>query len=156
MVFRIAPLARRITTPLLLAVPALLWAAGSAHAAQPSYALSDDEAAGRVRLNVTVYGDDPCPTGNDDTIIVCGRKPEAERYRIPKEVRKKEAEENSAPAEQGWGSRAMAADQAGRTMMPNSCSPVGTNGFTGCAQQMFQQWYADRRAAGKLRVIGQD
>lgn len=144
MIRRIAPLA----LPLLLAT-----AAGAAHAA-PSYALSDDEAAGRVRIDITVYGDDPCPTGDDDTIIVCARKPEAERYRIPREVRKKEAEDNSAPAEQGWGSRAMATDQAGRTMMPNSCSPVGTNGFTGCTRAMLEQWYAERRAAGKLRVIG--
>ena len=38
-------------------------------------------------FNLIVYGDDPCPKGEGDEIIVCARKPESERYRIPKKLR---------------------------------------------------------------------
>ncbi len=119
----------------------------------PSYALTEDEKAGRRTIDVAVYGDDACPTTDDGTIIVCARRPEAERFRIPPAVRKKEAEEKDAPAEQGWGSRAMATEASGRAFLPNSCSPIGSNGSTGCTQAMLQQWYAEMRKAGKLRPI---
>lgn len=119
----------------------------------PSYALTDAEKAGRRTIDVVVYGEDACPTSDDGTIIVCARRPEQERFRIPQALRKKEAEERDVPTEQGWGSRAMAADSAGRAFLPNSCSPIGTNGATGCTQAMLQQWYAEMRRAGKLRPI---
>ncbi|WP_443970277.1 hypothetical protein [Sphingobium sp. CR28] len=119
----------------------------------PSYALTEDEKAGRRTIDVAVYGDDACPTTDDGTIIVCARRPEAERFRIPPAVRKKEAEEKDAPAEQGWGSRAMATEASGRAFLPNSCSPIGSNGSTGCTQAMLQQWYAEMRKAGKLGPI---
>ena len=38
--------------------------------------------------SVVIYGDDPCPEGKEGEIIVCARKPESERYRVPEEVRK--------------------------------------------------------------------
>ncbi len=121
----------------------------------PSYALTDAEKAGRRTIDVTVYGDDACPTTDDGTIIVCARRPEQERFRIPKGLRDKEKEEaaQAAPAEQGWGSRAMATEASGRAFLPNSCSPIGSNGSTGCTQAMLQQWYAEMRKAGKLRPI---
>src|SRR3712207_7886913 len=31
---------------------------------------------------IVVYGNDACPPSTDDTIVVCARKPEGERYRI--------------------------------------------------------------------------
>ncbi len=121
----------------------------------PSYALTEDEKAGRRTIDVVVYGDDACPTTDDGTIIVCARRPEQERFRIPKGLRDKEKEEaaHAAPAEQGWGSRAMATEASGRAFLPNSCSPIGSNGSTGCTQAMLQQWYAEMRKAGKLGPI---
>ena len=44
-----------------------------------------------------IYGDDPCPTSPDDTITVCARKEEAERFRIPEILR-----ESSAPSNEAW------------------------------------------------------
>ena len=38
-------------------------------------------------VTTTVYGTDPCPKPKGDEIIVCGRDPESERYRIPNRFR---------------------------------------------------------------------
>jgi hypothetical protein len=93
--------------------------------------------------SVTVYGDDPCPKSQgDDDIVVCARKPERERYRIPKELR----HEGEALSEQAWGARNEALEEANRATMPGGCSTVGSYGQTGCYQQMLRQWYAARRA----------
>lgn len=46
------------------------------------------EAPDRVETLV-VYGDDPCPVEEGGGIVVCARKPESERYRIPKDLREK-------------------------------------------------------------------
>ncbi|HTH28275.1 MAG TPA: hypothetical protein VL918_07400 [Sphingobium sp.] len=107
--------------------------AGLARAAEP------DE---RVQTLV-VYGADPCPKSADGSIVVCARRPESERYRIPKALRGKPP----PPAEQAWGSRVEALDAASRAVLPNSCSPIGSNGFTGCTAAMLRQWYADRQRA---------
>jgi len=94
-------------------------------------------------INLIVYGDDPCPTdaGKEDEIVVCARKPEAERYRIPKALREK-PEPVGGP---GWSSQVAEQQKAGQAMTPNSCSPNGSYGFTGCTQAMLRQWYAEKR-----------
>ncbi len=108
----------------------------------PALAQEPDE-----RINaLVVYGNDACPQSDDGTIIVCARKPENDRYRIPKELRKKEAVTVGAP---GWASNVQSLEAAGRVLMPNSCSPVGTNGFTGCSLAMLSQWYAERQLEGR-------
>lgn len=90
---------------------------------------------------LVVYGDDPCPKGQGDEIIVCARKPEAERYRIPKTLRDKPAVVGS----QSWASRVATMEGVSRQNLPNSCSVVGSNGFTGCTAAMLKQWFAERR-----------
>lgn len=92
-------------------------------------------------INLLVYGDDPCPQGKGDEIVVCARRPEAERYRIPKKLREKPAPVGS----QGWGSQVATMEQVQRQNLPNSCSVNGANGFTGCTAQMLAQWFAERR-----------
>ncbi len=47
-----------------------------------------------------VYGDDACPPSTDDTIVVCARKPEGERYRIPEVLRG----DPNDPKNQAWAS----------------------------------------------------
>ena len=42
--------------------------------------------AGKVS-EIIVYGTDPCPRSTDDEVVVCARKPESERYRIPEALR---------------------------------------------------------------------
>ena len=45
-----------------------------------------DAQAGNV-AEIVVYGNDPCPRSTDDQVVVCARRPEAERYRIPEKLR---------------------------------------------------------------------
>ncbi|MGE4323294.1 MAG: hypothetical protein AB7E60_09725 [Sphingobium sp.] len=91
---------------------------------------------------LVVYGDDPCPkSGGDDEIVVCARKPESERYRIPKKIREK-PEVSGGP---GWGSQVATMEQVQRQTLPGSCTAIGSNGFTGCTAKMLEQWFAERR-----------
>ena len=90
-----------------------------------------------------VYGDEPCPEADDpEEVVVCARRPESDRYRIPKELR----DEGKPPSETSWGSRVQMLEEAGRSQIPGSCSPVGSNGQTGCRQQMLDAWYEERGA----------
>ncbi|WP_425511308.1 hypothetical protein [Sphingobium fontiphilum] len=91
--------------------------------------------------NLLVYGDDPCPQGEGDEIVVCARRPESERYRIPKKLREK-PEPAGGP---GWGSQVATMEQVQRQTLPGSCSAIGSNGFTGCTAKMLEQWFAERR-----------
>jgi hypothetical protein len=118
----------RFLLPGLLLLPA----SGAAVAAEPPHRTA----------TVTVYGDDPCPKAQGDDIVVCARKPERERYRIPKELR----HEGEDLSEQSWGARTEALEEANRATLPGGCSTVGSYGQTGCTQQMLRQWYAARRA----------
>jgi hypothetical protein len=92
-----------------------------------------------------VYGDEPCPQSKGDEIVVCARRPETERYRIPKELRNK----GRPPSEISWAARNEGLEEAQRTTRPGSCSTVGSWGQTGCWQQMLRQWYAERRARSR-------
>jgi hypothetical protein len=116
----------------LLAAAALLVLPAAAAAAQAPERTS----------TVVVYGSDPCPKAEGEEVVVCARKPERERYRIPKELR----HEDEPLTEQSWGARTRALDEANRATMPNGCSPVGSYGQTGCFAQMLRQWFAARNA----------
>lgn len=104
----------------------------------PASAAAAEEPSRQSTL--VVYGNDPCPTSrSDNEVVVCARRPEEERYRIPRRLRERQ------PIETSWASRAEGLDEENRQMRPNSCSVVGSNGFTGCMSQMIRQWYAERR-----------
>lgn len=92
----------------------------------------------------TVFGDDPCPRASAGEIVVCGRLPESERYRIPKQLRKKPREDSGPSA--SWGSRVQTLEEAQRFTLPNSCTAVGSGGQTGCTQAMLRQWFLERQA----------
>jgi hypothetical protein len=89
---------------------------------------------------IIVYGTDPCPRSTDDEVVVCARKPEAERFRIPERYR----QSGSRQSRESWANRAVAFETYGRTGI-NSCSPVGPGGFTGCTQQLINQAVKERR-----------
>ena len=110
----------------ILAVPALM-------GPQPAVAQNT-----RVS-EIIVYGTDPCPRSTDDEVVVCARKPEAERFRIPERYR----QSGSRQSRQSWANRAIALETYGRTGI-NSCSPVGPAGHTGCAQQLIDQAFKER------------
>ena len=91
---------------------------------------------------IIVYGTDPCPRSTDDAIVVCARKPETERYRIPEKLRNG----GSRQSRQAWANRARALETVGSTGI-NSCSPVGPAGFTGCMTQVIKQARAEANEA---------
>lgn len=94
------------------------------------------------------YGDEPCPQPQGDEIIVCAQQPESERYRVPKQLRAEGKDD--APAGGGsWAAAVEDYDKIARITRPDSCSPVGTYGFTGCAALALRQWFEARRASGE-------
>jgi len=102
--------------------------------------LAAPEPALAQRVNeIIVYGTDPCPRSTDDEVVVCARKPESERFRIPEKLRSG----GSLQSRQAWANRAIAFETYGRTGI-NSCSPVGPGGHTGCAQELISQAFKER------------
>jgi hypothetical protein len=79
---------------------------------------------------VVVYGTDPCPRTADDDVVVCKRRPEAERYRLPDALRPGGARQER----QSWSKQAEALSNIGSTGL-NPCSPVGPMGVAGCSRQ---------------------
>lgn len=92
---------------------------------------------------LVVFGNDPCPRSTGEEIVVCARMPENERYRLPKEFRGRKAE----PPQQAWASKVRELEYVSRIGTPNSCSPVGTAGQTGCYQQFLRAARAEREQA---------
>lgn len=128
---------------LLLAAMALPVAA---HAAPPQAAPAtpapvDNDA---TTVSIVVYGDDPCPKGKDNEIVVCAREPEGDRYRIPKRFRGKKAD---PAANNSWANKSRSLEDASRYAagVPDSCSMVGTGGQSGCYHQFITQSAAQRR-----------
>jgi hypothetical protein len=100
-----------------------------------------EPAMAQQRVNeIIVYGTDPCPRSTDDEVVVCARKPESERFRIPERLR----QGGSLQSRQAWANRAIAFETYGKTGI-NSCSPVGPGGHTGCSQQLISQAFKERR-----------
>jgi hypothetical protein len=121
----------KIRSIIALALPLL--AAPLAISVQPAQAQVID----RV---LVIYGDDPCPTNaSGDEIVVCARRPESERYRIPKELRPR----SQSPEATSWAARSQSTLDSGASGT-GSCSTVGGGGWTGC-------WAEQMRAAKKER-----
>ncbi|MBO9576906.1 MAG: hypothetical protein J7494_14340 [Sphingobium sp.] len=93
----------------------------------------------KVKL-VYVYGDDPCPASTADEIMICAKLPDADRYRIPKELRS----DPLAPQNQSWANRARTLETAGASGI-NSCSPVGAGGWTGCFAKLARDMKEERK-----------
>jgi hypothetical protein len=117
-----------------LIVPALAIMAG--FGAVP--AMAQDAPEPKVN-QVIVFGRDPCPESSDDTITVCARKAEAERFRIPEPLR-----EHASPLNEAWSNRVVAYETVGRSGTM-SCSPVGAGGWTGCSNKLINQAYEEKR-----------
>ncbi len=84
---------------------------------------------------IVVFGDDPCPTStNPDEIIVCARRPEEERFRIPRELREAERAAAIARVDRVGENRAALASGRDSATGIGSCSPVGPGGIIGCTQ----------------------
>lgn len=132
----------------LIASPSLAGAqTGSGQAAAEDTAVpvqADGQPPRRIR-NVQLTPGQKCPPSTEGEVVVCSSI--VEPYRIPPALR------DSGPIaaqNQSWVNRAADIDQTSRVAggLPNTCSPVGTGGQTGCSQAQLRQWYAERRAGG--------
>ncbi len=85
-----------------------------------------------------IYGDDQCPQSTDGEIIICAKKPESERFRIPEILRG-----TASPQNEAWNNRVIAYETVGRSGTM-SCSPTGAGGWTGCAGKLIDAAYAEK------------
>ena len=122
-----------VATAGLLAIPA------------PAVAQQDSVA------EIIVYGNDPCPRSTDDQVVVCARRPESERFRIPPKMRPGGTRQQT----QAWAERSKALETVGSTGI-NSCSPVGPAGYTGCLQKVIQQARQEQKEASQSNTPPQD
>jgi hypothetical protein len=111
-------------------------------AAAPAQAQDGPSSPPARESQIEIFGQDPCPQPVGDEIVVCHRRPEEERYRIPAPLR-----HSRDRVEQAWGARAETMDEVSSQSLPNSCSVVGSYGQSGCQQAFIRQWYASRRAS---------
>lgn len=101
----------------------------------------------RVR-SVTLSGNEACPPAQGDEVVVCSRINPDDQFRIPKELRNTA---EPAAKNQAWTNRVAVADRASRVNggVPDSCSPVGSAGQSGCALSINNAFAAEKRAAEK-------
>lgn len=121
-------------------LPLLTVAASVFALAAPALVAPIPAAAQNSKISeIIVYGTDPCPRSTDDEVVVCARKPEAERYRIPERYR----QAGPRQTRESWANKAVAFETYSRNGI-NSCSPVGPSGITGCTQQLINQAFKER------------
>ena len=125
------------------AAAAFLLAASGAALAQQAESLG---VQGGERINtLIVYGDDPCPPSTEEEIIVCARKPEGERYRIPEDLR----DDPNDPRNESWSEKATELQYVGRTGI-GSCSPVGPGGASGCFNDIVRRAREERASSDSV------
>ncbi|HLZ78780.1 MAG TPA: hypothetical protein VKQ09_05520 [Sphingomonas sp.] len=125
---------RRLLTLTLVAAASL---GGAVLAPLPALAQSQDRF-------IIIYGKDRCPSSQGQEIVVCVRKPETERYRIPQELRDSEI----SPKNTSWASRAQSVEYVGKSGS-GSCSAAGSNAWAGCLQKMINEAKAEHNAEKK-------
>jgi hypothetical protein len=107
-------------------------AAGAALAG--GFALLPAPAAAQSTSEITVFGNDPCPRSTESTIYVCNRRPESERYRLPKNQQL----QGTRQQRQSWANKSQDLMSVGNTGT-GSCSAVGPGGHTGCLIKEINQ-----------------
>ena len=105
--------------------------------ALPAFA---QEGSGPSLAEIVVYGNDPCPRTTDDEVVICKRRPEAERYRIPPTLRTSGTRQET----ESWATRAEPLSTVGATGI-NSCSAVGPGGHTGCLIKEIKNAVGERK-----------
>ena len=97
-------------------------------------------AQGSGRIEVTVYGNDPCPRSTESQIVVCNHAPESQRYRLPQS----QNPQGTRQQRQSWAKKSQQLMTVGNTGTMQ-CSPVGPGGYTGCLTQQINQAKQDAR-----------
>jgi hypothetical protein len=91
---------------------------------------------------LVIFGNDRCPTNADgDEIVVCVRRPEGERFRIPQELREAAPDREN----ESWAARAQTVLGANDNGI-GSCSTVGPGGQSGCFVRNATAGRAETRA----------
>lgn len=67
---------------------------------------------------------------------MCARQPESERYRIPKALRRPRY---NAARDGSWAGTAKVLEYVSRQGIPDSCSPIGSYGQSGCFRRFLQE-----------------
>ena len=122
--------------------------------AGPALAQDQGQPPQRIR-SIELRPGEACPKAQSaDEVVVC--RTVENPYRIPSELRDEGAAQQ--PTNQSWVNRAATVDQVSRVAggLPNTCSPVGTGGQTGCFNQAAQEQAASRneRAAAARASTG--
>ena len=105
---------------------------------------AQDEAGDKVNL-VIAYNEDECPQPVGDEIVICEILVEAERFRIPSNLRTSDSPENKA-----WAERVESLKILG-DFGTHSCSPTGAGALTGCTQKLIDAAYAEKREGSAVR-----
>lgn len=108
-------------------------------------AAAQDQGGDRVNM-VIAYDEDDCPEQTSpNEIVVCQIVVEADRYRIPSNLRTSDSPENTTQAQQFEKVRYIGEFGA------FSCSPAGAGGFTGCTQQFIDAAFKERAEGEGVR-----
>lgn len=105
---------------------------------------AQDKPGDKVNM-VIVYDEDECPEAGENETVVCEILVEAERYRIPSNLRT-----SSSPDNESWASRVETIRYIGE-FGTHSCSPAGAGGITGCTEQFIDKAYGERAASETIR-----
>ncbi|MBP2275648.1 MULTISPECIES: hypothetical protein [Sphingomonas] len=138
---------RPFAVALLLATVPTATVAQSAPQASTTEAKQAESGKPPLRIrSVTLTGNETCPQASnpDQEIVVCARV--GEPYRIPKALR----DQKPIPAQnQSWVNRVAVMDEVGRRAggLPDTCSPTGSGGQTGCAKLRAEQYAAEKADA---------
>lgn len=112
--------------------------------AAASPAAAQDQAGDKVNM-VIAYSEDECPEAEEGVITVCQIVVEADRYRIPSNLRQSDSPQNTTLGQQFEKVRYIGEFGA------FSCDPAGAGGFTGCTQKLIEAAYADRSEGENVR-----
>jgi hypothetical protein len=104
-------------------------------------------AAQQSQAEVIVYGNDPCPRDSNGAIVVCRHRPEAERYRLPRNQRS----DGPRQVTQSWANKSQDLMATGNTGTM-SCSAVGPGGHTGCLIKEINQAKREAKEASQQQT----
>jgi len=124
-----------------LLAPAIFLSTAALAAASPAAAQSANE-----KINMVIaYSADECPVAQPGEVVICEILVEADRYRIPSNLRYSDSPANVARARQVDEIKYVGDFGA------MSCSPAGAGGFTGCTQKFIEAAYKDRAEEDNVR-----
>ena len=126
-----------------LLIPAAALASAAVFASTP--ALAQSKGGDRVNM-VIAYSEDECPEQTEEgEIVVCQILVEAERYRIPSNLRASDSPQNVSRVKEVEKLKYVGDFGA------YSCSPAGAGGFTGCTEKFIESAYQEKSEAETIR-----